>query len=117
MECSRCSEKQDQQTADEAQVSGTAADVWVCLKCQDRVCERCEMPASARRELHHRCDDNPYAQTCRSPDCDAYECSNCRDNRSEAAYESSLSDYYGGSTPQTLDEQHCAAWRTKEGLS
>lgn len=81
-----------------------------------KTCERCEQTEN-RTQLHHRCDDDPYRQTCREPRCDSYECDRCRDNRSEAAHESMLSDYYGGSSPQTLDEQQAAARNLKEGRS
>ncbi len=48
---------------------------------------------------------------------DFYECGSCQENRNERAYEASLSDFYGGSSPQTLDEQHRRAWAQKEGRS
>jgi hypothetical protein len=32
------------------------------------------------------------------------------DNEAEKAYERSISDYHGGSGPQTMEERHQAAW-------
>ena len=101
MECSRCNEKQDQETTEEVLVSGLAADVWVCLKCQDAEANTCE-----------RCGESAPAATLD----DYLECADCQDNRNERAYEASLSDYYGGSSAQTLDEQHAAAYAVKQGL-
>lgn len=43
-------------------------------------------------------------------------CESCADNANERAYERSLSDYYGGSGPQTLDEQCRVAWEQKREL-
>lgn len=34
----------------------------------------------------------------------------------EAAYERQMEDYYGCSSPVTLDEQHRAAWKQKQEL-
>ena len=34
----------------------------------------------------------------------------------ETAYERQMEDYYGGSSPVTLDEQHRAAWKQKQEL-
>jgi len=34
----------------------------------------------------------------------------------ERAYERQMEDYYGGSSPVTLDEQHRAAWKQKQEL-
>jgi hypothetical protein len=39
----------------------------------------------------------------------------CRDNASEAAYERSMEDYYGGSGPATISEQLAAARALKDG--
>ena len=33
------------------------------------------------------------------------------DSESEKAHERSLSEYYGGGSPQTMDERHQAAWQ------
>lgn len=47
---------------------------------------------------------------------EALYCSDdCRDNASEAAYERSMEDYYGGGGPVTIDEQCAAARAQKEG--
>lgn len=41
---------------------------------------------------------------------EAREAQNILDSRAESAHERSLSDYYGGGSPQTMDEIHQAAW-------
>lgn len=43
-------------------------------------------------------------------------CEDCEQNANERAYERSLEDYYGGSGPVTLEEQHRAAWEQKREL-
>jgi len=44
------------------------------------------------------------------------ECPSCETTRAESAYERSLSDYYGGSRPQTIHEESEAAWVLKRSL-
>lgn len=69
---------------------------------------------TAQRNNDCRCDDcgkpDEYAKTS-----DYAQCRSCEENAAERAYERSLSDYYGSSSPQTLDEQCRAAWNLKEG--
>lgn len=43
-------------------------------------------------------------------------CGSCATNEDEAAYEASLSDYYGGSGAVTLTEQHAAADLARRAL-
>jgi hypothetical protein len=43
-------------------------------------------------------------------------CDDCISDAAEAAYERRCEDFYGASTPQTMDEQHRAAWAQKQEL-
>lgn len=43
-------------------------------------------------------------------------CDNCATNMAEAAHERMLENYYGASTPQTLQEQYDAAAKQKREL-
>lgn len=43
-------------------------------------------------------------------------CASCATSHDEAAYERSLSDYYGGSGPQTINEQYNAAVEQRREL-
>jgi hypothetical protein len=53
---------------------------------------------------------------CGTPAFDPQFCSDdCRDNASEAAYERSMEDYYGGAGPATISEQLAAARAQKDG--
>ena len=49
----------------------------------------------------------------RSSDVD--RCADCEDNASEAAWESHCENFYGGSTPVTIQERCDAARRVKAG--
>lgn len=69
------------------------ADCWRCEQCGDTDPEPAAEPAYDQRRL----------------------CDNCWSNEAEAAHERSLEDYYGGSTPQTLEEQARKAWEQKRG--
>lgn len=42
------------------------------------------------------------------------KCENCADNANEAAYERSLSDFYGGSSPQSDRERMSQAYTLHE---
>lgn len=73
--------------------------------------------------VHQECEDCGETYLPRIEDFDGWMapeytacCENCESNRGEAAYERSLSDYYGGSGPVTIAEQHRAAWELKRGL-
>jgi hypothetical protein len=44
------------------------------------------------------------------------DCEDCMSAASEAAYERQCEDFYGGSGPPTMDEQHRAAWLQKQEL-
>lgn len=78
-----------------------------------RCCFRCKTPEAQVDQLYHDCDANPYrSKDCVDPECDSFTCSNCN----EADYESYLSDYYGGSSPCTLDEMCAVALEMKRGL-
>lgn len=84
-------------------------------ECSGR-CERTEEQVKASGStLRHECDDDGWIGA-RCParhngECFAYLCDDC----AEAGAERALSAYYGGSGPQTLDEQCAAAWKQKEG--
>mgnify|MGYP000858076830 CR=1 FL=1 len=43
-------------------------------------------------------------------------CDECLSREGERAEARSMADYYGGSSPQTADERHLAAWEQKRGL-
>lgn len=43
-------------------------------------------------------------------------CADCRDAVAEQQHEDRIADYYGASTPQTIDEQYQAAARQKREL-
>jgi len=45
-----------------------------------------------------------------------YICPECAQDAAEHAYETFLENYYGGDTPQTIQEQHQAAWGSKRKL-
>ena len=40
----------------------------------------------------------------------------CANRHYERAYDRAMERFYGGDTPQTLDEQHMAAWKQKRDL-
>lgn len=44
------------------------------------------------------------------------DCDDCMSDAAEAAYERRCEDFYGGSGPVTMDEQHRAAWQQKQEL-
>ena len=60
------------------------------------------------------CDEDHAPEQAICPMCD--EPSTTRSDAAEAAYERQCEDYYGGSGPMTLDEQHRAAWLQKQEL-
>ena len=66
----------------------------------------------ARYCAHCAEDLAPEQDVC--PMCD--EPSTTRSDAEEAAYERFCEDFYGGSGPMTLDEQHRAAWLQKREL-
>lgn len=65
--------------------------------------------------------DQPCRSTCdggyvEEPEpCECGTCDECI-NEAEAAWERRCEDFYGGSGPMTLDEQHRAAWEQKQEL-
>lgn len=74
---------------------------------EPKVCERCE----ERAAQHHLCNENPYRnRDCTEPECGGFLCSECLEPR-----DSLLGDYYGSSTPQTLDEWRHADLTVKAG--
>lgn len=70
----------------------------------DCICERCwddrEMVSPAAHELDSWGDGSGGGELL---------CDRCFSNAAEAAYEAMLSDYYGGSGPQSINEQYQAA--------
>lgn len=66
---------------------------------------------------HAECPSDPPLIDCEhcsgEGECD---CDECTSAASEAAYERRCEDFYGGSRPVTLDEQHRAAWHQKQDL-
>jgi RecJ-like exonuclease len=50
-----------------------------------------------------------------SGECDCGLCDSCI-SAAEAAYERQCEDFYGGSGPLTMDEQHRTAWLQKQEL-
>ncbi len=77
----------------------------------DQFCERCaereEAPVPAEYELDSWGVDSGGG---------GFLCGNCYTNECEAAHERMLSDYYGGSGPQSINEQYQAAVRERAEL-
>jgi len=89
-------------------IDGDVCD-WRCAAEADREkkwrdkepCEKCM----------ETCDPNDWEPATHGDLCDEHE-----EQRNEAAYERSLSDFYGGDTPQTDAERYDAAATLKRNL-
>lgn len=114
-----CGHEATQEELDELRVEGDLSrfEPYECSPCWNGEIKRCEWCGvrETQKKLIHRCNESLYWGLCREADCSLYECSNCQSNRGEAAEQSALSDYYGGSSPQTVAEHQAAALRMKEG--
>ena len=70
-------------------------EIRVCDYCDEEFI--CAVPGSTERRFDY-CSDGCYENAC------------------ERAYQRSLEEYYGGSSPQTVQEQYIAAWHEKRRL-
>jgi hypothetical protein len=114
-----CGYEPTQEDLDDLRLSDRPrTEVYECTPCANGERRRCDGcgASEVKKGLHHSCEDNPYSPPCRSADCDRYECADCRLNRGEAAEQRWLSDYYGGSGPQTQEERYQADAAQKRAL-
>lgn len=82
-----------------------------CTLRDDVGCEQCEVCDA--EATHDEARENDYGGAETYTLCDTCDWVDAQSNAGERAYESSLSDFYGGSGPATLREQHLAAHAQK----
>lgn len=63
-----------------------------------------------------RCDEDGVVTLATDEHMGEHYCNNCFTNMAEAAYERMCEDFYGGSGPQTVQEQYDAAVKDRAEL-
>lgn len=63
-----------------------------------------------------RCDENGRITLATEEHMGEHYCSNCLSTMAEAAHERMIEDFYGGSSPQSINEQYQAAARDRREL-